>query len=288
MRILLFILISIILNSCSLRHKDSKSTANENWKRQLFDTTFNDSDIKTIDFIEIEHPMLGGIVAQKQLSDDEVKRFILDISKIEKGEILKCGSKYVIRFNFEKDTLRLKVCGSKISNRYKDLYYKLPDDKDIIKEYWNKRTLNAYLIQKHNNDTISHYDTLVGDDSQIDLSFCLKNYHYPPKLPENIFWTKPDTTGYSIIEKENLKYKYNFNDQGKVTLYYYQGSFISGVFPLPYFFDYDKNEEHITRIIDGFYKTKYIVNYNKTYEITSIEKIDSLNNLIEKLELIIK
>jgi len=194
----------------------------------------------------------------------------------------------VIRFNFEKDTLRLKVCGKKISNRYKDLYYKLPNDKDIIREFWSKRILKTYLIRKQNNDTISLKDTLIGFDTQIDLCFLVKNYHYPPRLPENIFWTKPDTTGYSIIEKENLKYKYNFNDEGKITLYYYQGSFISGIFPLPYFFDYDKNGEYITRIIDGFHKIKYVINYSKSDEITSIEKIDSLNNFIEELEPVIK
>jgi hypothetical protein len=133
MRYFIIILITLPLISCKTDHK-----GNEDWKVLLFDTIFANNEIKSIDFIEIEHPMLGGIVDQKRLSNEEMTKFILDIRKIKEHGLRKCMDKYVIRINLKNDTLRLKTCGFYISNRFKDLYYVLPKEEDIIKKYWKK------------------------------------------------------------------------------------------------------------------------------------------------------
>ncbi len=49
--------------------------------------------------------------------------------------MLKCGAKYVVRLNMKLDTLRLKVCGTNVANRFNDFYYVLENDKNIIDEY---------------------------------------------------------------------------------------------------------------------------------------------------------
>gem|GEM_PF-4962510 len=123
----------------------------------------------------------------------------------------------------------------------------------------------------------------------LDLKFCLENYKYPPKLSKDIYWTKPDTLGSSSLQKENIIFKYRFDNDGKVTMYFYQGSLISGIYPLPYFFQYDKNNpELVEKIIDGFYKIKYRIEYDESKNIRTIEKLDSLNKRIEILTLEIK
>jgi len=131
MRYIISILITCLLIGCNSVHKSS-----DNWKEYLFDTIFIDDDIKSIDFIEIEHPMLGGIIDQKRLSSEEMINFISDIQKIKKHGLRKCMDKYIIRINLDKDTLRLKTCGFYISNRFNDVYYALPKEEDIIKKYW--------------------------------------------------------------------------------------------------------------------------------------------------------
>jgi len=52
--------------------------------------------------------MVGGIINQKKLTNEEMKLFLSDIKKLKNPEMLKCGAKYVIRINLKNDTLRLK------------------------------------------------------------------------------------------------------------------------------------------------------------------------------------
>ena len=49
--------------------------------------------------------------------------------------MLKSGVKYIVRLNMKVDTLRLKVCGTNVANRFDDFYYKLENNKSIIDEY---------------------------------------------------------------------------------------------------------------------------------------------------------
>ncbi len=82
--------------------------------------------------------MVGGIINQKKLTNEEMKLFLSDIKKLKNPEMLKCGAKYVIRINLKNDTLRLKEYGYYISNRFRDLYYTLPNNENLIDKYWKK------------------------------------------------------------------------------------------------------------------------------------------------------
>ncbi len=148
----------------------------------------------------------------------------------------------------------------------------------------NQREIFAQLIKTNEKDTITFDPIKIDNSNIVDLRFCLENFKYPPKLSKDIFWIRPDTFGITIIEKENIKFKYEFDKNGRVILYYYQGSYISGIFPLPYLFKYDsKRPDKIIEVTDGFYKTKYRIEYDKNYNIKTIEKLDSLNHRLELL-----
>ena len=96
-----------------------------------------------------------------------------------------------------------------------------------------EQTVIATLIKSDGID--SNLNTFTyPDGSIIDLKLCIENYEYPPKIPQNIYWMKPDTTTLSEIEKLNLAIQYFFDSEGKLTGYFYQGSLISGIFPLLY------------------------------------------------------
>jgi hypothetical protein len=130
------IFILIILASCG---NPSEIVVNQNTtQKDLFDTTFNYSDIKSIEIVEIEHPMLGNILSSKTLTQNQMNQFIKKIESIESAGMYKSGSKYVIRLILPNDTLRLKTCGEMISNRNKDFYYSLPNRANIIGDFIRK------------------------------------------------------------------------------------------------------------------------------------------------------
>ena len=123
----------------------------------------------------------------------------------------------------------------------------------------------------------------------LDLKFCLEKYNYPPHLSPDIYWTKPDTTNLSIEQKENLIFRYKFNEVGKVEMFYYRGSLISGILPLEYIFIYDlTSPELVEKIIDKNYKIEYKIKYDELKNIRWIEKLDSSNKRIEILTIEIK
>ena len=126
----------LILISCSV---DKYSyTGNQKIRQEILKTKFNDKDVTAIEIVEIEHPMLGGIVSTIQLNDEQKKKFLSDFDKLKNKGIGKCRSNYVIRIILESRTLKLKVCGNSVSNREKDIYYELPNGKSIIDQYSNK------------------------------------------------------------------------------------------------------------------------------------------------------
>ncbi len=146
----------------------------------------------------------------------------------------------------------------------------------------------ATLTSINGNDSLLNA-FIIPDSSKFDLKLCLEKFGYPPKIPTNIFWIKPDTAGFSNFEKQNIITKYQFDNEGKLSMYYYQGSLISGVFPLSYYFDYNKdNLALISEIIDEFYNIKYLVKYDNLMNIQCIEKLDSDNKRIEILTINIK
>ncbi len=133
MKIIYSIFILTIFYSCE---STTKKAFNQNaTQKDLFDTIFNYSDIKSIDIVEIEHPMLGGIISTKTLTSIQKNQFIKKLEMLESAGMYKCASKYVIRLILTTDTLRLKTCGEMISNRRKDIYYCLPDSGKIISDF---------------------------------------------------------------------------------------------------------------------------------------------------------
>ena len=103
-----FFIFLIIICNCQNNTKKNGSKSDK-WKIALFDTTFLDTQIKSVEFIEVEDPMLGGIIKQKKLDNNETNTFLLTIRNINYYGIIKCRSNFIIRMNFENDTLRLKV-----------------------------------------------------------------------------------------------------------------------------------------------------------------------------------
>jgi hypothetical protein len=136
MKIFFTIVIMTLLSACG---NSSKRVASQSRiQHSLFDTIFNYADIQSIDIVEIEHPMLGGIISTQTLTDDQKNQFIKKLVLLERAGLYKCGSKYVIRLILANDTLRLKTCGEKISSRYNDMYYCLPDSGKIIGDFIQK------------------------------------------------------------------------------------------------------------------------------------------------------
>jgi hypothetical protein len=145
------------------------------------------------------------------------------------------------------------------------------------------KTITATLRIIDGNDSILN-PFLLPDSSVFDLKLCVEHFGYPPKIPSNIYWRLPDTTGFTNLEKQNIVITYQFDNEGKLSMYYYQGSLISGVYPLPYFFIYDKdNSTLINEINDYFDNTKYKIMYDNSKNIRCIEKYDSLDKRIEIL-----
>ena len=134
----IFYTIFILTILCSCGDSKRKVINQSDIQRDLFDTTFNYADIKSIDIVEIKHPMLGGIINSQTLTKDQRSVFIQKLEQLEFAGMYKCGSKYVIRIILQNDTLRLKTCGEKISQRNKDLYYCLPDSGKIISDFVQK------------------------------------------------------------------------------------------------------------------------------------------------------
>jgi len=133
MKHLVFILIFGILISCgnSSKNKELESIS----RKEILGREFSNSDIRSIELIEIEHPMLGGIIQTIKLNEIQKEKFLTDFDNLKKKGMFKCGANYVVRLNMETDTLRLKVCGTIVANRTNDFYYELENGKSIIAEY---------------------------------------------------------------------------------------------------------------------------------------------------------
>ena len=127
------LLILVILFSCGNENK--KSDVHSDNRNEILGRNFSNSDILSIEIIEIEHPMLGGIIETIKIPDNKKDEFLTDFDNLNKKGMYKCGAKYVIRLNTENDTLRLKVCGTMVSNRMNDMYYELENEKSIIEDY---------------------------------------------------------------------------------------------------------------------------------------------------------
>lgn len=136
MKIFYPILILTILYSCG--NSTKKVFTQSAIQKDLFDTIFNYEDIKSIDIVEIEHPMLGGIISSQTLTPNQMNLFIKKLETLKSVGMIKCGNKYIIRLILTNDTLRLKTCGEMISGRNKDIYFCLPDSGKIVGDFIRK------------------------------------------------------------------------------------------------------------------------------------------------------
>lgn len=118
-----------------MEQRKKKNLNNSNNRKEILGKDFNNSDVLSVEIIEIKHPMLGGIEEKIKISENEKNDFLNDFDNLEKKGIYKCGAKYIIRLNLESDTLRLKVCGTMVANRMNDMYYELDSEENIIDKY---------------------------------------------------------------------------------------------------------------------------------------------------------
>lgn len=133
MKLLFTILTFTILFSCGVKNRENINSSQN--RLEILGKDFSNSEVLSIDIVEIEHPMLGGVIETKQIPKESIDKFLSDFDNLKRKGMYKCGAKYVIRLNMESDTLRLKVCGSMVSNRINDVYYELSNEKNIIEEY---------------------------------------------------------------------------------------------------------------------------------------------------------
>ena len=99
----------------------------------LFGINFKNDEVKSIEILEIDHPMLGGIKNSVKLSNKQKTDLLNELDNLKEKGIIKCGSKHIIRLILPKDTLRLKVCGDLVSNRMNDLYFESSNKNFLLK-----------------------------------------------------------------------------------------------------------------------------------------------------------
>lgn len=133
MKSLILILIGLILLSCE-KKSDNREVNSIN-RIEIFKKNFYNSEVLSIDIVKIDHPMLGGIIETIKLDESQKEKFLNDLDNLKKKGMLKCGAQYIVRLNMMADTLRLKVCGTNVANRFNDFYYELENNKSIIDEY---------------------------------------------------------------------------------------------------------------------------------------------------------
>jgi len=131
-KIIIFIALLVIM---SCQNSNNSTKPNQDNRKAILGRSFSNDDVLSIDVVEIEHPLLGGIVEETKLNNNQKDSFLNDFDKLKAVGLLKCGSKYVIRLIFTSDTLKLQVCGSKVSERFTDYYYELPNGENIISKY---------------------------------------------------------------------------------------------------------------------------------------------------------
>jgi hypothetical protein len=130
----IIILIIAFSTSCSSGKIQSKNQTSDN-RSDILGRSFSNSEVKSIDIVQIEDPMLGGIIDEIKLTNIQKESFLTDFDNLIQKGMFKCGSKYVIRLNFNSDTLKLKVCDKMISNRMNDLYYELENGENLVEKY---------------------------------------------------------------------------------------------------------------------------------------------------------
>lgn len=131
------VLACIAIPACAGKRNVENGAENAKKLREaLYGRDFRNEDVRSIDIVRIEHPMLGGVLGEITLSGERQQAFLADMERVERKGIYKCRAGYVVRVNFVSDTLRLKICDGMIANRQKDLYYVLPDGTDPVKKYW--------------------------------------------------------------------------------------------------------------------------------------------------------
>jgi hypothetical protein len=115
----------------------SEEERQEKLRNDLFGRSFKDTEVQSIELIQIDHPMLGGVTAIQKLDKQAQDAILYDISQLKRKGLYICRAKFVIRFNLQQDTLRLKACNTLIANRFKDVYYASDQEINLIEKYWN-------------------------------------------------------------------------------------------------------------------------------------------------------
>ena len=112
MKLLILVFIIALLASCHSKNR-----------KEILGRDFSNSEIQSIEIVEIAQPMLGGILETKQLTAHQMSDFLNEFDNLKQKGMYKCATKHIIRLNFEQDTLRLKYCNGMFANREKDMYY---------------------------------------------------------------------------------------------------------------------------------------------------------------------
>lgn len=133
MRLLEMILTLMVLTSCVGENKSNLHKSDN--RKEILGRHFSNDEVLSIDIVEIDHPMLGGVIKVVRIPENKQDKFLADFDNLKKKGIYKCRATYVIRLNTKSDTLKLKVCENMVANRTKDMYYKPAHRKSIIESY---------------------------------------------------------------------------------------------------------------------------------------------------------
>jgi hypothetical protein len=182
--------------------------------------------------------------------------------------------------HIDTDMLTIKTCNDFAENKQTIKYYQIQLKGFSLNPRPQTKTISKIDYLKNDTTYFDKIDSVKQD--LIDLDFLVMQIGYPPRIPQDFYWHIPDTSKISDIEKNQLFYKYRFDETGRVTLWYYLGSYISGIFPREYLFYYD-SVGHINKISDLFEKEEFYINYDNKNSISSIERKTISGELIEKL-----
>ena len=145
-------------------------------------------------------------------------------------------------------------------------------------------TITAKFFEyKHDKAT----ETLLKADcdSFASFDFIVKNFHFPPKIEDNIVYHKN-----KIANNDDNPILHNgiynlFDSLNRLRTYFYEGNMLSGRIPLSYVFEYDGDSDKIIKVVKEIDFSYYDIIYEKGL-IIKIEHKNLDKELMEELIII--
>ena len=115
-------------------------------------------------------------------------------------------------------------------------------------------------IHVYASDTTTGWTLEANYESLPDFNLYASEFNFPPKIIDNIRYIVDSTNNPDSIIMD----VYNYHDSlGRLLSYFYQGSFVSGIEPIAYMFEYDTvNPFLISKVTDEKDQSVYVCEYS--------------------------